>query len=520
MQNKWKRTVLGALLLAASASHAFEASFDTPPQAIGDYWNGSDLSGGFTNQWIFFRNDYDTTYSSWSGFARSRVHDTNTAGWFNQYACFGGTDVSTTGSYAVCYDSAWSEEDIVTLPLPAQVSGFFVNNTTYAALSMRDGDFAAKKFGGVTGDDPDWFLLTITGKDSAGHITGSVGHYLADFRSPTNAEDYIQSDWQWVDLSSLGAKVKTLHFTLTSSDNGDWGMNTPSSFAMDHLGVAYAPPAGVDHSTALGFDTNLFVAWATGWMNYSVGSGVSNNFATPGHALGPATENVTNIVCLGNGGSITLTFDVPIANGPGFDFAVFENGLTENFLELAWVEVSSDGTNFARFPNHSLTTNHVPAFGSLYATNLANLAGKYVVGQGTPFDLADLPGAANLDMMNVRWVRIVDIVGDGSCTDSFGNVIYDPDPVIGSGGFDLDAVGIINFAGDCLPTSIGPGGITMHFDALSNRVYRLQYSPSLLGADWYDVGGVVTGNNQTVSMTDSNMTSEVRYYRVTREVGP
>ncbi|HPF98754.1 MAG TPA: DUF4465 domain-containing protein [Kiritimatiellia bacterium] len=520
MQNKFNMAVFGALLLAASAAHGFEASFDDPPQTVGSYWNGSDLSGGFTSQWIFFENEYDTNWSSWSGFARSRVDDTNTAGWFNQYACFGGTDVSTTGSYAIVYDSAWSEEDVVTLPLPALVSGFFVNNTTYAAISMRDGDFVSKKFGGVTGNDPDWFLLTIIGKDSAGHVVGTVEHYLADFRSPTNSEDYIQSDWRWVDLSPLGPNVKTLHFVLSSSDNGDWGMNTPSYFAMDNLGVAYAPADDYTNSTALGFETNLFVAWATGWMDYNMGGDISNNFATPAHALGPATENVTNVVTLGNGGSITLTFGVPIANGPGFDFAVFENALTENFLELAWVEVSSDGTNFVRFPNHSLTTSHVSPFGSLYATNIANLAGKYVVGQGTPFDLTDLPAGTGVDAMNVRYVRIVDIVGDGSCTDSFGNIIYDPEPTIGSGGFDLDAVGVINFAGDCQPTSIGPAGVTLRFDALSNRVYRLQYSTSLLGTDWYDVGGIVTGNNQSVSMTDSNTTGGARYYRVIREMGP
>jgi len=517
---KQLKIAIASLLLAASAVHAFEASFDAPPLATGEYWNGSDLSGGFTSRWVFFKNVYDTNWFSWSGFARSRVNDTNTAGWFNQYASFGGTDASGTGSYAVVYDSAWSEDDIITLPLPAQVAGFFVNNTTYAALSMRDGDFAAKKFGGVTGDDPDWFLLTITGKDSDGRVVGSVEHYLADFRSPTNSEDYIQSDWRWVNLAPLGPNVKTLHFALTSSDNGTWGMNTPSYFAMDNLGVAYAPPAGEPHSTAAGFDTNLFVAWATGWTDYIIGGGVSNNFATPAHALGPASEDVTNIVSLGNGGSITLSFDVPMANGPGADFAVFENALTETFLELAWVEVSSDGTNFHRFPNHSLTANPVSSYGSLYTTNIANLAGKYVIGQGTPFDLADLPPAAGLDTMDIRWVRIVDIVGDGSCTDSFGNVIYDPHPSFGSGGFDLDAVGVINFANDCRPMALNAGGITLHFDALTNRVYRLQFATSLAGTNWLDVSAAVTGNNQTASITDTNTTDGARYYRVIRETSP
>ena len=36
---------------------------------------------------------------------------------------------------------------------------------------------------------------------------------------------------------------------------------------------------------------------------------------------------------VGDGGSAILTFDTPIANGPGFDFAVFENGFSDTFLE-------------------------------------------------------------------------------------------------------------------------------------------------------------------------------------------
>jgi len=49
-----------------------------------------------------------------------------------------------------------------------------------------------------------------------------------------------------------------------------------------------------------------------------------------------------------------------------------------------------------------------------------------------------------LDTNNVKWVRIVDIVGDGSYLDTSGDVVYDPYPTIGSAGFDLDAIGVLN----------------------------------------------------------------------------
>lgn len=209
----------------------------------------------------------------------------------------------------------------------------------------------------------------------------------------------------------------------------------------------YPPAAGASGSTALAKDDPRFVAWATGWTNYLVGTDCNAQWQTPEKALGPATGASTDIVCLGNGGQITLTFDAFISDGPGWDFAVFENSFSDTFLELAFVEVSSNGVDFFRFPNASLTPNPVAAFGAVDPTNLHNLAGKYRAGFGTPFDLAELDGASPLlDVRAISHVKIIDIVGDGSALDSEGRPIYDPHPTTGSGGFDLEAVGVINAA--------------------------------------------------------------------------
>ena len=209
----------------------------------------------------------------------------------------------------------------------------------------------------------------------------------------------------------------------------------------------YPPAAGQPGSTAVAKNDPKIVAWATGWTNYFVGSGCDSSWQTPEKALGPAQGTSTDIVCLGNGGQITLTFDVWIADGPGWDFAVFENSFSDTFLELAFVEVSSNGVDFFRFPNASLTASPVGGFGSVDPTNIDNLAGKYRQGFGTPFDLAQLAGVSPLlDVQAISQVKIVDIVGDGSALDSFGRPIYDPHPTSGSGGFDLDAVGVLNAA--------------------------------------------------------------------------
>jgi hypothetical protein len=221
----------------------------------------------------------------------------------------------------------------------------------------------------------------------------------------------------------------------------------------------YPPAAGQPGSTAIAYNDAQFVSWATsvqelnrGPMNIAnAGAGLAS-FGTASNALGPAGTETSAVVSLGDGGHITLGFPAPIFNGAGADFAVFENSFADNFLELAFVEVSSDGSNFFRFPAVSLTptATQVGSFGSLDPTNLHNLAGNYRGGFGTPFDLQELAGTSPLlDVNNVRAVRILDVVGSVdplyASHDSLGNIVNDPWPTaFASGGFDLDGVGVIH----------------------------------------------------------------------------
>ena len=224
----------------------------------------------------------------------------------------------------------------------------------------------------------------------------------------------------------------------------------------------YAPPAGQAGSTAISADSSSFHGWATGVVELTRGpQDISDpasdlaSFGSGDDALGKSDATISNpnpVVSLGDGGHITLSFATPITNGPGADFAVFENGFADNFLELAFVEVSSDGTNFFRFPSHSLTSTatQVASFGTLDTTNIDGLAGKYRASFGTPFDLSLLANVSSLlDINNITEVRIVDVVGSidpaFGTKDSDGNLINDPWPTgFPSGGFDLDAVGVLN----------------------------------------------------------------------------
>ncbi len=215
--------------------------------------------------------------------------------------------------------------------------------------------------------------------------------------------------------------------------------------------VSYSPAAEQEGSTAIYKDDPAFVFWAVGYENYEVGTDVDVVWQTPEYALGKAAGTSFDIVSLGRGGKITMTFDPPIENGEGWDFAVFENAFNDFNLELAYVEVSSNGFDFIRFDNVSLTQDPVSAYGSIDTTLVNGLASKYRQGYGTPFDLSDISDkpevlSGSIDLYQVTHIRIVDIIGDGRYFDSEGNVIYDPFPTTSSAGFDLDAIGVSNGA--------------------------------------------------------------------------
>jgi hypothetical protein len=218
-------------LTVASAANAYISTFEDLPLAPQSFWNGSDGSGGFTSGSAHFNNNYNSTWGSWDGFSYSNITDTTTTGMAGQYNAITGTGQGGSANYAIGY-VGWAQPPVVTLSAASVIDGLYVTNNNYAYYSMLYGDAFAKKFGGPSGNDEDWFLLTITGKDAGGSITGTADFYLADYRFADNNRDYIVSTWGYVDLASLGI-VKSMEFSLSSSDIGMWGMNTPAYFALD-----------------------------------------------------------------------------------------------------------------------------------------------------------------------------------------------------------------------------------------------------------------------------------------------
>jgi hypothetical protein len=226
-----------ALLCAAPVAAATSTFDDLPLAAESHFFPQAPQtfsSGAATYQHAFTNFGGGCCFSDWTYSNRT---DTTTPGFANQFSAITGGGQGGSANYGLAYVGGLSVT--ATLAGPTLLAGAYFTNTTYAALSMRDGDFFAKKFGGVSGNDPDFFKLTVSGFNGA-TPTGAVDVYLADFRFTDNTQDYILSTWAFADLSSLGA-VTSLRFALASSDNGMFGMNTPAYFAMDNLAPVPEP---------------------------------------------------------------------------------------------------------------------------------------------------------------------------------------------------------------------------------------------------------------------------------------
>lgn len=230
-----------ALLLCATATQAqTAATFDTLtlPKTDTFYVNyasyGNDV--GFDDGLAHFPCVYDSSfgYKFWSsGFSYSNMTDSLTPGFGNQYSSITGKGYNNSAQYLV----SWSSGNKIFLKGKAigqPVNGFYITNTAYAFYSMKDGDMFSKKFGGVSGNDSDWYKVTVYGYTGGNKTTDSVEVFLADYRDTDNTKDTILKGWKWVNLLSLG-NVDSLEFNLNSSDTGAFGMNTPAYFCMDHF---------------------------------------------------------------------------------------------------------------------------------------------------------------------------------------------------------------------------------------------------------------------------------------------
>ncbi|MDR3262473.1 MAG: DUF4465 domain-containing protein [Tannerella sp.] len=110
-----------------------------------------------------------------------------------------------------------------------EATGVYLSNHPWPYYSNLYGDGFAR----ALNQEGDYYKVIITGLDSHKNETGKVEHLFAEYKDGTLEQS---TDWEWVDLSSLG-KISSLSFTLASTDMGEWGMNTSGYFCLDKLQV-------------------------------------------------------------------------------------------------------------------------------------------------------------------------------------------------------------------------------------------------------------------------------------------
>ncbi len=228
MNIKTTYLLFAAITLSASVTQAAVASFDDLALAPESFF-APDMDTSFSSGSAEFTHNWNETFDCcWSGFTYSNTTDTTTPGFANQFSAITGGGVNGSSNYGIANPgtAGVSRLDFNEATI---VEGAYFTNTTFAYLSMTDGDVFAKQFG--LGD---FFTLTVTGLDSSDNVTNAVNISLA-------LDANLVDAWVWNDLMSLG-EVFALEFSLASSDVGAFGMNTPAYFAMDNLTSVSAVP--------------------------------------------------------------------------------------------------------------------------------------------------------------------------------------------------------------------------------------------------------------------------------------
>ena len=175
---------------------------------------------------------------SWEGFTLSTVSQ-DTA---NVLGCIAKGGLNGEGTpYVIGYYSEWVSQSQGYSSNNIDFNGDYYpehvyicqNSNTHKAIT--EGEFNSRPF-----TDKDTLALIIQALDSNMLPTATMTYYMA-----VNGER--NEGWTKVPLSSLG-KTARLSFSMTSTDIGAWGANTPLYFALDALTINTEMPTALPNS--------------------------------------------------------------------------------------------------------------------------------------------------------------------------------------------------------------------------------------------------------------------------------
>lgn len=229
-----KLFTLGLCSLFLLQLSAQDATFERFLSVKDSFLNGKTTAPSpqiFKDSGFIFSAVYDTSFGGYwvNGFAISSMTDTVNGTAANLYSSASGEGSGGSTAYGIVQNNSFFKMDFPCFAI-RDLSSFDVNNTYYAYHVMKNGNQFAKKFNST---DKDSFTLWIY-RYSLGIFIDSTRVDLANFTSDNPSEHFILDTWTTVNFIPRG-EPDSISFKLVSSDNGQFGMNTPAFFAIDNL---------------------------------------------------------------------------------------------------------------------------------------------------------------------------------------------------------------------------------------------------------------------------------------------
>ena len=196
-------------------------------------WGSKNMVGTFKSGSYEFVNSFTPKWSSWTGCSYSNMTATSFADYTtDQWNSAAGHGAAGSANYGVIYGSSTPMEIIKVLDGDAEgriIKGMNITNSAWVVECVKNGNGVAQKFA-----QGSWFKVTFTGV-KADKTTASVDYYLADYRSENESEWNCLTDWDWIDLSSLG-KVVSLSVSFDGTDKSSGYLNTSTYVCIDNVG--------------------------------------------------------------------------------------------------------------------------------------------------------------------------------------------------------------------------------------------------------------------------------------------